>query len=86
MLLSYRYLHLNQMKLVLATALAVAGIFQLAVIQKVSGGGGGKNNDAGSSRTSYQYDHLQRLVASIEVANGGRGQKIVTQYFYSDIR
>ena len=46
----------------------------------------GKNSDAGS-RTSYQYDHLQRLVASIEVANGGRGgQKIVTQYFYSDIR
>ena len=30
------------MKLVLATALAVAGIFQLAVIQKVSGGGGGR--------------------------------------------
>ena len=42
LLLSYRYLHLNQMKLVLATALAVAGIFQLAVIQKVSGGGGGR--------------------------------------------
>ena len=30
------------MKLVLATALAVAGIFQLAVIQKVSGGGEGR--------------------------------------------
>ena len=51
-----------------------------------SGSGGGKNSDVRSSRTSYQYDHLQRLVASIEVSNGGRGQKIVTQYFYSDIR
>ena len=30
------------MKLVLATALVVAGIFQLAVIQEVSGGGGGR--------------------------------------------
>ena len=30
------------MKLVLATALVVAGIFKLAVIQEVSGGGGGR--------------------------------------------
>ena len=30
------------MKLVLATALVVAGIFQLAVIHEVSGGGGGR--------------------------------------------
>ena len=30
------------MKLVSATALVVAGIFQLAVIQEVSGGGGGR--------------------------------------------
>ena len=30
------------MKLVLATALVVAGIFQLAVIEEVSGGGGGR--------------------------------------------
>ena len=43
------------------------------------------NGLGGRSRTSYQYDHLNRLVASIEVTNGGR-QKVVTQYFYADVR
>ena len=39
----------------------------------------------GHTRTTYQYDHLDRLVAAIEVNIGGR-QKVVTQYFYADIR
>jgi hypothetical protein len=41
-----------------------------------------------SSRTSYQYDHLGRLAAFIEVVNKGRqpSDKSVIQFFYADVR